>query len=175
MKIRNFSIARPRNIHYVTVLILFFTLVFFRQFKGTCSSISLRSIKADLILQLRIIFSLYEFIIQASRQQSSRRHQRVRRMRGVVGQERWAYDMVQDTSQKFWMGVLKETNLGMARTPGGCSLILTIQVCAASSSRVFRPLWSENGYTLCPFSSGIGYGLRGNLVVYESIYRFNSK
>ena len=45
---------------------------------------------------------------------------------------------------------------------GGYSLIKAIQVCAAPSSRVFAPLWSENAYTLCPFWSGIGYGFRGN-------------
>ena len=30
------------------------------------------------------------------------------------------------------------------------------------SGRVFAPFWSENGYTLCQFCSGIGYGFRGN-------------
>ena len=30
------------------------------------------------------------------------------------------------------------------------------------SGRVFESFWSENGYTLCPFWSGIGYGFRGN-------------
>ena len=29
---------------------------------------------------------------------------------------------------------------------------------AAPSGRVFAPFWSENGYTLCPFRSGIAYG-----------------
>ena len=29
--------------------------------------------------------------------------------------------------------------------------------------------------TPCPFSSGIGYGFRGNYGVYEGIYLFNSK
>ena len=46
--------------------------------------------------------------------------------------------------------------------PRGYSLILAIQVCAAPSGRVFAPVWSENGYTLCPFWSGIGYGFWGN-------------
>ena len=32
-----------------------------------------------------------------------------------------------------------------------------------------------DGYTPCPFWSGIGYGFRGNYRVYERIYRFNSK
>ena len=27
---------------------------------------------------------------------------------------------------------------------------------------VLGPFWSENGYTLCPFLSGIGYSFRGN-------------
>ena len=30
----------------------------------------------------------------------------------------------------------------------------------------------ENGYTLCPFWSGIGYGFRGTTGAHESIYRF---
>ena len=34
---------------------------------------------------------------------------------------------------------------------------------------------SENGYTFCPFWSGIGYGFQGNYRVYERIYRFKSK
>ena len=38
-----------------------------------------------------------------------------------------------------------------------------------------RRFWSENGYTLCPFWSGIGYGFEGSTGVYERIYRFNSK
>ena len=62
--------------------------------------------------------------------------------------------------------------------PGGggrLSYISYIEVCAAPSGRVFAPFWSENGYTLCSFSSGIGYGFRENLGVYERIYRFNSK
>ena len=45
---------------------------------------------------------------------------------------------------------------------GGYSLIRAIQVCAAPSGRVFAPVWSENGYTLCPFWSGIGYGFWRN-------------
>ena len=35
-------------------------------------------------------------------------------------------------------------------------------VSAAPKGRVFVPFWSENGYTLCPFWSGIEYGFRGN-------------
>ena len=37
--------------------------------------------------------------------------------------------------------------------------------------RVFAPFWSENGYTLCPFWSGIGLGFRGN---YGSVGTFLS-
>ena len=33
------------------------------------------------------------------------------------------------------------------------------------------PFWSENGYTLCPFWSGIGCGFRGN---YGSVLTFLS-
>ena len=29
------------------------------------------------------------------------------------------------------------------------------------SGRIFATFWSENGYTLCPFWSGIGYGFQG--------------
>ena len=39
----------------------------------------------------------------------------------------------------------------------------------------FAPFWSENGHTLGPFWSGIGYGFRGNYRVSEPIDRFNSK
>ena len=35
----------------------------------------------------------------------------------------------------------------------------------------FASFWSENGYTLCPFWSGIGYGFRGN---YGSVWTFLS-
>ena len=40
------------------------------------------------------------------------------------------------------------------------------------SGSVFATFWSENGYTLCPFWSGIGYGFRGTTGAYGSIYRF---
>ena len=52
---------------------------------------------------------------------------------------------------------------------GGYSLIQSVQVCAAPTGRVFGPFWSENGYTLCPFWSGIEYGFRGN---YGSAWRY---
>ena len=32
-----------------------------------------------------------------------------------------------------------------------------LKVCATPSGRVFVRFWSENGYTLCPFWSGIQY------------------
>ena len=38
-----------------------------------------------------------------------------------------------------------------------------------------RRFLSENGYTLCPFWSGMGYSFEGTTGVYERIYRFNSK
>ena len=36
---------------------------------------------------------------------------------------------------------------------------------------IFAPFWSENGYGLCPFYSGIGYGFRGN---YGSVWTYLS-
>ena len=51
------------------------------------------------------------------------------------------------------MGKAREAHLiHKGNTPGG-----TPQVCAVSSGRVFmlRRFWSENGYTLCPFLSGM--------------------
>ena len=45
---------------------------------------------------------------------------------------------------------------------GGYSLIEATEVCAALSGRVFASFWSENGYTVYPFWSGIRYGFRGN-------------
>ena len=44
----------------------------------------------------------------------------------------------------------------------GYSPIYAIYVCAAPKGRVFPPFWSENGYTLCSFWSGIGYVFQGN-------------
>ena len=38
--------------------------------------------------------------------------------------------------------------------------IRQVKVYAAPSGRIFEPFWSENGYTLCPFWSGIGLGFR---------------
>ena len=35
----------------------------------------------------------------------------------------------------------------------------------------FAPFWSENGYTLCPLCSGIGYAFRGN---YKSVWTYLS-
>ena len=55
--------------------------------------------------------------------------------------------------------------------PGGGGTPL----CAAPKGGGFAPFWSENGYTLCLYWSGIWYGFRGNYGVYELIYRFNSK
>ena len=44
-----------------------------------------------------------------------------------------------------------------------------------AQARVLAPFLSENGYTLCLFWSGIGYGFWGPTGVYKRIYRFNSK
>ena len=38
-------------------------------------------------------------------------------------------------------------------------------VCAAPKGRLFAPFWSEHGYRLARFWSGIGYGFRGNTEV----------
>ena len=47
---------------------------------------------------------------------------------------------------------------------------------ASLKGRVLGPFWSENGYTLCPFWSGIRYGfLLAATGAYERSYRFNSK
>ena len=35
--------------------------------------------------------------------------------------------------------------------------------------------WSEHGYRFCPFWSGIGFGLRRNMVVYQCVHCFSSK
>ena len=57
----------------------------------------------------------------------------------------------------------------------GYYLIEAVWVCAAPSGRVFEPFWSDNGYTLCRFWSGIGFGFEGTTRVYERIYRSSSK
>ena len=57
------------------------------------------------------------------------------------------------------------------KTPGGGILP------SISYIGMYLPIvlfWSENGYTLCPFWSGIGYGFEGTTGVYERIYRFIS-
>ena len=60
----------------------------------------------------------------------------------------------------------RETFQALAiKRPGEYSLIYAIKICAAHAKG--RPgflslLWSENGYTLCPFWYEIGYGFRGN-------------
>ena len=55
--------------------------------------------------------------------------------------------------------------------PGGYSLILKsytyvppqrVWFLPRAQAPVFAPFWSKNGYRLCPFWSGIGYGFRGN-------------
>ena len=48
---------------------------------------------------------------------------------------------------------------------GVLTYIRHIYVCAAPSGRVLAPFWSENGYTFCPFRSGIGLGFWG---IYEN-------
>ena len=78
-------------------------------------------------------------------------------------------------------GCPKGDNSGDGSNPRGgeerqSQYISHIEVCAPPpSGGVFVPFWSENAYTLCSFSSGIGCGFRENLGVYERIYRFNSK
>ena len=52
--------------------------------------------------------------------------------------------------------------LGGIQCPVGHFLTYATQVCAVPKGIVFAPFWSENGYTLCPFWPGIGYGFRGN-------------
>ena len=42
---------------------------------------------------------------------------------------------------------------------------------ASPSGRVFAPFWSQNGYTLCPLRSGIGYGFPEN---YGSVWTYLS-
>ena len=48
------------------------------------------------------------------------------------------------------------------RRGGVLPYISHIFLCAAPNGRVFVPLWSEKGYRLYPFWSGIGYGFLGN-------------
>lgn len=49
------------------------------------------------------------------------------------------------------------------------------RVCATQKDMVFALFRSKNGYTLCSFWFGIGYGFRGKNAVKERICRFNSK
>ena len=78
---------------------------------------------------------------------------------------------------KKWWGLITQIEKKSSH-PGGVGLLLYIShigICATPSGRVFAPFWSENGYKLCPFWSGIRYGFQGNYVVYNRIYHFNSK
>ena len=64
--------------------------------------------------------------------------------------------------------------LGAGKDPGGYTpLHKPFWHVPPQSRRVNAPLWSENGYRLCPFWSGIGYGFRGS---YGRVWthRFNS-
>ena len=45
---------------------------------------------------------------------------------------------------------------------GGIPLYRPYRYVLPPSDRVFAPVWSENGYTLGPFWSGIGYDFQGN-------------
>ena len=54
---------------------------------------------------------------------------------------------------------------------GVYSLIKAIYVCAAPKGRGFAPFLSENGYRLCPFWSGFGYGNRAN---YGIVWTYSS-
>ena len=40
---------------------------------------------------------------------------------------------------------------------------------------VFGPFWSEDGYTLCTFLSGIGIVFEGTTGMHGRSFRFNSK
>ena len=55
---------------------------------------------------------------------------------------------------------------------GVYSLIKAIYVCAAPKGRGFAPFLSENGYRLCPFWSGIGYGNRANYGIVRTYSSF---
>ena len=56
--------------------------------------------------------------------------------------------------------------------PGGVNpYIYRIQSLWLRSGRVFAPLWSENGYTLCPIRCGVAYGLRRK---YGSVWTYLS-
>ena len=70
----------------------------------------------------------------------------------------------------------RRCSLGRAKTPGGGGIPLhkPFRYVPPHIRRVNAPLWSENGYRLCLFWSGIGYGFRGN---YGRVWthRFNSK
>ena len=48
-------------------------------------------------------------------------------------------------------------------------------MCRFSKGRVFAPFWSENGYRLSSFWSGIWYGFQGSYGTVRTIYCFNSK
>ena len=48
------------------------------------------------------------------------------------------------------------------KSRGGTPLFKPYTYAPLQRVMVFRPFWSENGCTFCPFRSGIGYGFREN-------------
>ena len=50
-----------------------------------------------------------------------------------------------------------------------CTKNKVVVICPAPKGMVFEPFWSENGSTLCPFWSGIGYGFLGNYREYMNV------
>ena len=60
-----------------------------------------------------------------------------------------------------WLYYKSQASLRLTR--GGYSPTWAILVCAAPKGRGFAPFWSVNGYRLCLFWPGIGYGFQGEL------------
>ena len=63
---------------------------------------------------------------------------------------------------------------GQRPAGGGTPLHKPFRYVPPHIRRVNAPLWSENGYRLCLFRSGIGYGFRGSYGRVRT-HRFNSK
>ena len=61
-----------------------------------------------------------------------------------------------------WLYYKSQASLRLTRG-GGYSPTWAILVCAALKGRGFAPFWSVNGYRLCLFWPGIGYGFQGEL------------
>ena len=85
------------------------------------------------------------------------------------------------TNKHCWKAVWsakKEKPASFLKPPPGTSIIrgvtpltiFTLEVYVAPKGMVFKPFWSENGYSLCLFWSELVYSFRGNIGVQLNVF-----